>query len=368
MKVRSPKEIRSPESEVSSLVYMNRREFLKTGGGVGALLLSAPVLCIGAEQASPDTRETLAEAAARIEKHRKGNGMITVRDARGRPVPDAKVKVEQLRHDFLFGCNFFNFGRCADPEHEQKYRDQFAVLFNYCTLGFYWSSYERQPGKPNYIYTDKVAEWTREHGIRCKGHPLVWDNPAGSPRWLPDDNDEIQRLSDERVRGLVSRFRRRIDFWDVVNEATHLPDGANKTKMARWGAAIGPVHYVSEPLKIARAANPEATLLVNDYRTDPAYYRILEAQRDGNKFLFDVVGIQSHMHGGPWSRRKVREVCDRFAKLGRPLHFTETTLVSGPRDGRRWSATTPEGEAGQAKKTAEFYTELFAHPGIEAIT
>ena len=58
-------------------------------------------------------------------------------------MPGAKVQVEQLRHDFLFGCNFFMFGRCGTPELEEQYRQRFTALLNYCTLGFYWASYER---------------------------------------------------------------------------------------------------------------------------------------------------------------------------------------------------------------------------------
>ena len=80
-------------------------------------------------------------------------------------------------------------------------------MLNYCTLGFYWASYERERGKPNYEYTDQVAAWTREHGITCKGHPLVWDHPAGSPGWLPDDPKEIERLSTARVREIISRYQ-----------------------------------------------------------------------------------------------------------------------------------------------------------------
>jgi GH35 family endo-1,4-beta-xylanase len=93
-------------------------------------------------------------------------------------VPGATIKLEQLRHEFLFGCNFFMFDRCGAPDVEEAYRSRFTAVFNYCTLGFYWNHYEQERGEPNYAYTDKVADWTREHGITCKGHPLVWDHPA----------------------------------------------------------------------------------------------------------------------------------------------------------------------------------------------
>ena len=280
------------------------------------------------------------------------------------------MQVEQLRHDFLFGSNLFMFARCGNPELEEQYRQRFAGLLNYCTLGFYWAAYERAPGKPLYEYTDLVLPWTREHGITCKGHPLAWDHPASSPRWLPDDPKEIERLSTNRVREIVTRFKGRIDVWDVVNEATHLADKRNKTKMADWAATLGAVLYVTRHLEVARAANPQATLLVNDYRIEPAYYKILDSLQHNGKRLFDAVGLQSHMHDGAWPLRRVWDRCDTYGKLGLPLHFTETTVVSGPRKGpgENWGGTTPEGEARQADLTTKFYTTLFAHPAVQAIT
>jgi endo-1,4-beta-xylanase len=352
------------------LTPVTRREFLRTGATSTAILFAHPARCAEDETAPPSNAEILADAHASIERHRKGNAIIRVQDADGKPLPGVNLTIEQLRHEFLFGCNCFLFARCANPDQEQEYRQRFAALFNYCTLGFYWAAYEIERGKPNYDYTDQVLEWTKTQGIACKGHPLVWDHPAGSPRWLPDDPAEIAQLVRERIKEIVSRFRGRIDFWDVVNEATHLRDGVNKTTMAAWGAALGPVPYVTEPLRIARAASPSATLLVNDYRTDPPYFQILSRLRDEGHVLIDAVGIQSHMHEGVWPLHKTLRLCDTYAKLGLPIHFTETTILSGSREksGDAWGPTTPGVEAEQAELAADFYTALFAHPAAQAVT
>ena len=349
---------------------MNRRAFLRTGAASTAILWAAPVWCAEDRPAPPSDAELLAEARASIGHHRVGKAAVRVLDAGGKPLAGVKLRLEQLRHDFLFGCNCFSFDRCANSDQEEQYRQRFAALFNYCTLGFYWASYEIHRGKPSYDYTEKVLEWAGKQAITCKGHPLVWDHPAGSPPWLPDDPDEIAQLVRARVQDLVSHFRGRIDIWDVVNEATHLPDGANKTKMAAWGAALGPVPFVAGPLKIARAANPAATLLVNDYRTDSPYFEILSRQRDEQHFLLDAVGIQSHMHQGVWPLHKVYSVCETYRRLGLPIHFTETTILSAARESRNdaWGTTTPDLEALQAEKASNFYTVLFAHPAVGAIT
>ena len=86
-----------------------------------------------------------------------------------------------------------------------------------------------------------------------------------------------------------------------------------------------------ECFKHARAADPTATLLINDYRNDPPYAKLIDdliAANNGER-PFDVIGLQSHMHDGAWSNERVWEVCERFARFGVPLHFTELTILSG---------------------------------------
>ncbi len=353
---------------------MRRRQFVTTllGSTAAGTLLAKGWKKVG--EAATQEEQVLATAKERIEQHRKGDVQILVRTPDGKPLANAQVTLTQTRHAFLFGCNIFLWGRLPEPKLEDAYRERFAAVFNYATLPFYWAAYEPEQGKPNYEYTDRVVEWCSQNGITCKGHPLVWDTPAGSPRWLPDDFSEIERLSTGRVGEIVQRFAGRIDVWDVVNEPTQTQNKpANPwemTKMRAWANHLGPVAYTRLHLLVARKANPKATLLVNDYRVDEAFLRILQQLKDEEgRFLFDVVGLQSHMHGGVWSVARTWQVCEMFAQLGLPLHFTETTIISGSPAGRgKFGETTPEGEERQAEETARFYTILFSHPAVQAIT
>jgi len=353
---------------------MKRRDFVATLLGTtvaGAIGLLRTRGNLSVDEAIAQEEQVLSGAKERIEQHRKGEVTLVIQAPNGKPIPNAELTLTQTRHEFLFGCNIFRWGRIPDPKREELYRERFAAIFNYATLPFYWAGYEWERGKPNHEYIDRVVDWCQQHGITCKGHPLVWDHQASSPRWLPDDFAEIERLSTQRVRDIVKRFAGRIDIWDVVNEPTHLgPSGPNKTKMAAWGAHLGAVAYTALHLKVAREANPKATLLVNDYRIDEAYLKILQQLKDEEgRWLFDAVGIQSHMHGGVWSPQRTWQVCERFAQLGLPLHFTETTIVSGsPIGPGKWGQTTPEGEERQAEATVRFYTILFSHPAVQAIT
>jgi len=322
--------------------------------------------------APPTAEQLLATADQRIAEHRQADAVVVLVDAQGRPVPGVKLRIEQTRHAFLFGCNIFRFGRLPDERLERAYRQRFAALLNYATLGFYWWSYEREKGKPNHSYTQQVAQWCKANGIVCKGHPLAWN--YAEPGWLPEEPDQILRLQLGRIDDCVRRFAGLIDYWDVINEVTHY-DRPNLVERApRYTAMwrqVGQIELARRCFLQARRANPRATLLINDYRTDAAYERVIEQLVDDQgRRLYDVIGIQSHMHGGTWSTEKIWEVCERFSRFGVPLHFTETTILSGQPGWNRphpWP-TTPEGERRQAREVVRFYTMLFSHPAVEAIT
>jgi GH35 family endo-1,4-beta-xylanase len=330
------------------------------------------MILVGRAAAAPSDAELLAGADGRIEKHRKSDAAITVVDRAGKPLSNAKVDVEQTRHAFLFGCNIFLWGSLPDETTEQAYRRRFTELLNYATLPFYWSGYEPERGKPSHEPIEKIARWCRQQGIRTKGHPLAW-NCSDAP-WFPSDPDGLYRLQLGRIEDCVKRFTGLIDRWDVVNEATEFERVAFLQKAPKHSAMwkkVGQVEFVRQCLMQARQANPKATLLVNDYYTGPAFERLLEQVVDPcGKPLYSAIGIQSHMVGHVWPAKETWRVCQQFSRFGVPLHFTETTIISGDRMAKKQGGwpSTPEGEARQAREVADFYTLLFSHPAVEAIT
>jgi GH35 family endo-1,4-beta-xylanase len=318
-----------------------------------------------------DDASLWAEAESRIDRHRRTDVSVEVLDPDGRPLADAVVHLEQTRHAFLFGCNIYAFGRTGDDALESSYRTRFARLFNFATLPFYWASYERQAGEPNHERTRQIAAWCHEQGITCKGHPLAWN--YADPRWLPEDSRRIFDLQLDRIDDCVTRFASTIGIWDVVNEATHFDRESfqrRAPRMTQMWSDIGQIAFARACFERARRANPDAVLLINDYRVDAKYERVIEQLVDEKgKRLYDVIGIQSHQHGGTWANQRIWDVCQRFSRFGVPLHFTETTILSGPRrpQGQKWE-TTPDDEQRQAQEVERFYTMLYSHPAVEAIT
>ncbi|HOY57601.1 MAG TPA: endo-1,4-beta-xylanase [Verrucomicrobiota bacterium] len=297
--------------------------------------------------------KVLAESDAAIERIRKGDAVVRVVDAAGKPIANSEFTVEQTRHEFLFGCNIYGFDHFRSDAENEQYQRRFAELFNYATTGFYWRYYEREPGQPQYAYTDKVVAWCAQHGIRLKGHPLLWADEAGIPVWSQGQPAPGKQRT--RVREIMSRYQGRIEFWEVVNEPSHLP-----------GLKI------DEPYRWAREVAPKARLIVNDYYVladgQPPFHRLLEqALRDG--VPFDGIGIQAHE---PRTMRfpldRVRRVLDHYAALGKELHITELTPTSAGQPITGSHVTGVWDEALQADYAEKFYRVCFAHPSMVAIT
>ena len=312
----------------------------------------------------------------RIRKYRTAEITLTVTDSDGNPLANTEVTVRMLRHKFLFGCNIFALKPDSTSAEDLAYGQRFAELLNFATLPFYWRSYEGSEGQTEASRIERMARWCRRHGIRTKGHPLVW---TLEPSWLAGrPADEAERLLQGRITREMEHFRGLVDTWDVLNEAVVGPDQARargaRTVLGLY-ERLGRQELIQRVLGVARKANPEATLILNDFRTDEAY-EVLVADALAAGVPIDVIGIQSHMHGGYWGAEKAWDVCQRFSRFGKPLHFTELTILSGGpvgqiswEGGRRNRWTTSEAhEERQAKFAAEFYSVLFSHPSVEAIT
>jgi endo-1,4-beta-xylanase len=239
-------------------------------------------------------------------------------------VRNRQVQVEFARHAFLFGANIFPLYDFEGAQHE-TYGRRFRDALNYATLGFYWGAYEPEQGRTTGRERQmRIAQWCRQYGIATKGHPLVWHEVY--PRWAPNDPDAVKPLLKARVQSIIREFQGLIDRWDVINEATVSQTFDNG--VGKWVARDGAAAVVLETLQWAKEANPKAFLLYNDYNLSPAFEQLVETlvKRDAP---LDAVGIQSHMHRGEWTLERVWEVCETYARFGKPLHFTEITALSG---------------------------------------
>ena len=319
-----------------------------------------------------------------IKKNRTSNVTITVRQANGTPIPNQEITVEQTRHAFLFGTAAFDLvpftsGDYAGSEQEkaQERAEKLSALFNAATLPFYWGRFEPERGKPITEKVKNAARWCRDHNMVTKGHPLCWHTLTAD--WLLSmSNAEILQAQLDRIHRDVSDFRGLINMWDVINEAVILPVfDKYDNGITRICKELGRIKTIKTMFDAARETNPTATLLINDFDVSSAYDILVEGCLEAG-IKFDVIGIQSHMHQGWWGVEKTLKVLENFERFNLPIHFTETTLVSGhlmpPEivDLNDYQVTdwpsTPEGEERQVHETIQHYETLMSHPLVEGIT
>ena len=318
-----------------------------------------------------------------IPTHRKATCTMRLTDAFGNPLAHHHIHVQQTRHEFLFGCGAFDFLSYVTATNETDRQflkdrtDKWLDVFNYGTIPFYWGRFEPQEGYPETESRMKTVKYLQSHDIAVKGHPLCWHTVCAD--WLLQyDNDTILRKQLDRITREVSTFRGIVDLWDVINEVVIMPifdkyDNA-VTRICKDKGRIG---LVKEVFAAAKEANPNATLLINDFNTSISYEILIDGCLNAG-IPIDAIGIQSHQHQGYWGADKLEEVLARFEHFGLPIHFTENTLISGDlmpayiEDLNDWQVpewpTTPEGEERQCREWEEMYRILFSHPLVEAVT
>ncbi|THV27892.1 endo-1,4-beta-xylanase [Glycomyces paridis] len=316
-----------------------------------------------------------------LRAHRAADAVLTLTRG-GEPLAGREVRLEQTRHKFLFGCTGFEFDALANGDSKAVERDtalaeHWEGLFNFATLPFYWGRFEPERGRPATERLLNTARWFAERGHPVKGHPLAWHTVTAD--WLLDlDNEAIAAAQVDRIKREMTDFEGVIDMWDVINEVVIMPIfDKYDNGITRLCRDIGRIPMVRMVFDAAREANPGAVLLLNDFDMSSAYECLIEGVLEAG-IRIDALGLQSHMHQGYWGEEKTLAILDRFARYGLPIHFTETTIVSGAimppeiedlndHQVDSWP-TTPEGEARQADEIERHYTTLLSHPSVEAMT
>jgi GH35 family endo-1,4-beta-xylanase len=343
------------------------------------------ILCLPIGVFSQNVEEVeqklLKQAEDNIEKYRKGDVVIQFLDHEGHVLQNASVEVIQEGHEFLFGCIIFDLIRNENTYREELLKRQFKRIFNLAVFPFYWPGYERAQGMPGWEVMQPTIEWCQLNGITTKGHPLVWACRSGTPQWLKRYTvDETEELLKSRVFNIVSGFKDKIELWDVVNEPVNVKTWRNKIEnmddLNDWGVE-DPIEeiadYVENALKWAQKANPEATLIINEYRTiadlkvRERYYELLKELKNRNA-PFNNIGIQAHEPRQEWfSPEELWKTFDLYANMGYTIHITElhpqssgVNITGGWRTGQ-WT------QEAQTEFTEQFVKLCFGHPAVASI-
>lgn len=335
--------------------------------------------------------------------HRMDKAKIRVIGKDGKPAANMKVHLNQINHEFLFGCGAFetlpytnapevhngtgspNKVKPMPDEEKEAYRarledhmQKWLGLFNYGTLPFYWGGFEPEEGNPHTEQLMNAAKFLKSKDVTVKGHPLCWH--TGCVPWLMNyDNKTILQKQLARIHRDVGNFKDIIDMWDVINEVVIMPiydkyDNA----ITRICKELGRVGLVKKVFDAAQETNPDGIFLINDFNLSTNYEILIDGCLNAGVPI-KTIGLQSHQHQGVWSLEKTEEILSRFEHFGLPIHFTENTIVAGPLVAPEITdlqdahydddAATPELEQKQADDLEKMYRNLFEnHPLVTAIT
>ena len=71
-----------------------------------------------------------------IEKYRKGDGKIILKDKNGAPIKGAKIKINQKSHEFRFGANLFMLDELETKKNNKKIQEMLCRAFQYGNSSF----------------------------------------------------------------------------------------------------------------------------------------------------------------------------------------------------------------------------------------
>jgi endo-1,4-beta-xylanase len=296
-----------------------------------------------------------------IEKCRKGELIVKAK-------PGDKVSVEQLSHEFWFGCAIPNsIAGNMMPENDKKmFKEKFVENFNSAVTenALKWGTMEPRQGQINYNIADGILKWTDEIGIPLRGHNLFWGVPKWVQPWVKELNDTILRQTlQNRAEIIAARYKGRFAEYDLNNEMIHgnyYEDrlGPDITKlMAQW------VHN----------SDPDARLFLNDYdiltgnqlNQYMAQIRLLLSQG----VPIAGIGVQGHLHGDSFDPVQLKRALDSLAIFNLPIRVTEFNFP-GQRSKfyqKQNLKMTPEEEAEKARNIVDYYRICFAHPAVAGI-
>ncbi len=296
-----------------------------------------------------------------IVKARKGEIIVKAKSGQ-------TVRVEQVKHEFWFGCAIPNglFDGSMSEENRQIFKEKFLKNFNSAVTenAVKWGTMEREKGEVIYKVIDSVLNWTEENNIPIRGHNIFWGITKFVQPWVKELTDsELQLTLKNRAETVTARYKGRFVEYDLNNEMIHgnyyeerLGPSITK-KMAEW----------------CQKGDPEIKLYVNDYdiltgKMLPEYMKHIRLLLKQGVPIAGI-GVQGHLHAETFDRAALKNALDSLSQFNLPIRITEFN-IPGQRSkyyqDRKLTLTQEEEEL-KAKELVDYYRICFAHPAVEGI-
>jgi len=129
----------------------------------------------------------------------------------------AAVQVDKLRTNVDNG------------QYNQKLKDNYQLLVPENELKpqrIWWGENKYNWYDADFLLggTANSTGWAQQNLMQVRGHVLVWGIDKYTPKWLLDHELTItsakaKQLLNDYIHAVVGRYRGKIPWWDVVNEA-----------------------------------------------------------------------------------------------------------------------------------------------------
>jgi endo-1,4-beta-xylanase len=232
----------------------------------------------------------------------------------------------------LFGASFAVHE--LDAPYGKDYAEMYVRDARILTseLGFKLASLRPSPDKLDFYEADRFVAFAEKHAMQMRGHTLIWNDAL--PDWIKQlSATEAGELLQAHVETVVTRYRDRVGYWDIVNEPIGPWDGnPGNLRGGPFYAAFGE-GYIKRAFDIARQFAPKATLVLNEAQTETnddngATFRaslleLLKRLKDQGAPI-DAVGIESHLKAtAPYDFPAFAGFLSQIADLGYAIHVTE---------------------------------------------
>lgn len=175
----------------------------------------------------------------------------------------------------------------------------------------------------NFEAADRFVEFARANNLEVVGHCLVWAKDDRTDQWMMEENgkpvsrETLLRRMESHVHTVVERYGDAVTMWDVVNEA--LADGDEGLLRDSVYSRTTGIDFIVTAFKAARAKDPDALLIYNDYNDHMPGKRKkviqLLAQLKQKGAPVDAYGMQGHFELGDDAIPQLRETFDELRKL-----------------------------------------------------
>lgn len=143
----------------------------------------------------------------------------------------------------------------------------------------FWSILNPTEGHYNWGPLDRLVDFAEEHGMAVKGHGLI--GSCCNPDYLLNITDPatFRAAMAAHFEAVMHRYSGKMDRWNVITEALATMGGGlnNHTDFYK---ILGP-DYIEDAFRIARAADPDADLFINE--------SLVESIPDKRQELYDLV-------------------------------------------------------------------------------